>query len=77
MHGIALTHVQDLALGLVDLHEVRTGPPLKPVKDGIPSLQCVNHTTQLGVVCRFAEGALDPTMSLMKILNSADPDMDP
>ncbi|KAK4827673.1 hypothetical protein QYF61_020484 [Mycteria americana] len=63
--GVALTHVQDLALGLVEPHEVRMGPPLKPVKvplDGIPSLQCVDHTTQLGVVSKVAEGALDPTV---------------
>ena len=26
--GIAPTHVQDRALGLVELHEVHTGPPL-------------------------------------------------
>ncbi|GAB0192024.1 ras GTPase-activating protein 1-like [Grus japonensis] len=40
------------------------GPPVKPVKvplDGIPSLQCVDHTTQLGVA-KLAEGALDPTI---------------
>ncbi|KAK4819146.1 hypothetical protein QYF61_025826 [Mycteria americana] len=63
--GIAPTHVQDLALGLVELHEVRTGPPLKPVKvplDGIPSLQHVNCTTQLGVIGKLAEGALNPTV---------------
>ena len=63
--GIALTHVQDLALGLVELHEVHMGPPLQPVQvplDGIPSLQCVNHTTQLGVISRLAEGALNPTV---------------
>ncbi|KAK4818354.1 hypothetical protein QYF61_011451 [Mycteria americana] len=48
------TQVQDLALGVVEPHEV----PL----DGIPSLQCIDHTTQLGVVCRLAEGALDPTV---------------
>ncbi|CAM9935932.1 unnamed protein product, partial [Bubo scandiacus] len=30
--GIALTHVQDLAVGLLELHEVCTGPPLKPVQ---------------------------------------------
>ncbi|KAK4830184.1 hypothetical protein QYF61_008975 [Mycteria americana] len=56
--GIAPTQVQDLALGLVELHEVCTGPPLKPVKvplDGIPSLQRVDHTTQLGVVGKLAE----------------------
>ncbi|KAK4818497.1 hypothetical protein QYF61_014227 [Mycteria americana] len=63
--GIAATHVQDLALGLVELHEVHMGPPLKPVKvplDGIPSLQAVYCTTQLGVISKLAEGALDPTV---------------
>ncbi|GAB0180776.1 cAMP-dependent protein kinase inhibitor alpha [Grus japonensis] len=63
--GIAPTHVQDLALGLVELHEVHMGPPLKPVQvplDGIPSLRCVNCTTQLGVICKLAECALDPTV---------------
>ena len=65
--GIALTHMQDLALGPVELHEVCMGPPLKPVKvplDGIPSLQCVDCTTQLPVVGKFGEGALDPTVSV-------------
>jgi len=40
--GIVLTQMQDLALGLVELHEVHTGPPLKAVQvplDGIPSLR--------------------------------------
>jgi len=63
--GIALTHMQDLALGLVELHAVHAGPPLLPVKillNGIPSLQRVNHTTQLGVVDKLAEGALSPTV---------------
>jgi len=63
--GIAPTHVQDLALGLVALHVVHSGPPLQPVKvplDGVPSLQSVNPTTQLGVVSRLAEGALSPTV---------------
>ena len=44
---VALTHVQDLALALVEYHEVHTGPALKSVKvplDGIPSLQHVDHT---------------------------------
>ncbi|KAK4817241.1 hypothetical protein QYF61_005263 [Mycteria americana] len=62
--GIAPTHVQDLACGLVEVHEVCAGPPLKPVKvplDGIPSLQRVNRTTQLGVVGKLAEAALNPT----------------
>ncbi|KAK4827889.1 hypothetical protein QYF61_022312 [Mycteria americana] len=50
---------------LVELHEVRMRPPLKPVKvplDGIPSIQRVNRTTQLGVVSKLAEGALNSTV---------------
>ena len=63
--GIAPTHMQDLVLGLVEPHEVHTGPPFKPVKvllNGIPSLQRVNRTAQLGVIGRLAEGALNPTI---------------
>lgn len=32
--GIAPTQVQDLALGVVELHEVCIGPSLEPVKQG-------------------------------------------
>ncbi|GAB0186525.1 cAMP-dependent protein kinase inhibitor alpha [Grus japonensis] len=41
------------------------GPPLKPVKiplDGITSLQRVNRTTQLDVIGKLAEDALNPTV---------------
>jgi len=63
--GIAPAHVQDLALDLVEPCEVRTGPFLNPVKvplGDIFFLQCVNCTTQLGVVGKLAEGALSPTV---------------
>ena len=63
MFGIAPTHVQDLALGLVESHEVHASPSLMPVQvplDGIPSLQCVDHTTRLGVIGKLAEGVLNP-----------------
>ncbi|KAK4824943.1 hypothetical protein QYF61_021631, partial [Mycteria americana] len=66
--GVALTQVQDPALGLVEPHEVHMGPLLELVQvplDGILSLRHVNHTTQLGVVCKFAEGALDPTVCVI------------
>ncbi|PKU48586.1 hypothetical protein llap_1122 [Limosa lapponica baueri] len=62
--GIAVTQAQDLALGLLELHEIRTGPPLKPVQvplDSIPSLQHVGHATQPGVVSKLAEDSLNPT----------------
>jgi len=57
---IASTQVQDLILSLVALCEVYRGSLLKPVKiplDGIPSLKLLSCTTQLGVICKFAEGA--------------------
>ncbi|PKU42541.1 hypothetical protein llap_7164 [Limosa lapponica baueri] len=63
--GFAVTQVQDLALGLVELHKVRMGPHLKPVQaplDGMPSLQRVDQATQLGVIGKLAEGALSPAV---------------
>ncbi|KAK4822574.1 hypothetical protein QYF61_017160 [Mycteria americana] len=63
--GVAPAQVQDLQLGLDEPHKVHMGPLLKLVQvplNGIPSLRHVNHTTQLGVLCKFAEGALDPTV---------------
>ncbi|KAK4830182.1 hypothetical protein QYF61_008973 [Mycteria americana] len=66
--GVALTQVQDPALGLVEPHEVPIGPLLQLVQvplDGIPSLRGVNHTTQLGVICKLAEGALNPTVHVI------------
>ena len=75
---VAVTHVQDPALGLVEPHEVTTGPLLELVQvplNGILSFWRVSCTTH--VICKFAEGALDPTTSLMKILNSTGPNTDP
>ncbi|TRZ26218.1 hypothetical protein HGM15179_000830 [Zosterops borbonicus] len=63
--GVTPTHVQDLALGLVELYEVHTIPPLHPVKllfGGISSLQRVDCTTQLSVTRKLAEAALNPTV---------------
>jgi len=63
--GIAWTQTQDLARGLVELHEICMGPPLKPFKvplDGILSLQHVSRIPQLAVICKLTEGALNPTV---------------
>ncbi|KAK4816374.1 hypothetical protein QYF61_016278 [Mycteria americana] len=65
IQGVAPAQVQDLALGLVEPPEVHMGPLLELVQvplDGILSLRHVNNTTQLGVICKFAESALDPTV---------------
>ncbi|KAJ7411316.1 hypothetical protein WISP_103196 [Willisornis vidua] len=60
--GIALTQLQHLALELVELDEVFVGSVLKFIQvplDGIPSFCHINSTTQLCVICKFAEDALD------------------
>ena len=54
--GIVPAHVQGLAFGLVELHKVHNGPPLKSVQvplDGPPLLQHVDRTTQRGVVSKL------------------------
>ncbi|KAK4819472.1 LOW QUALITY PROTEIN: hypothetical protein QYF61_004698 [Mycteria americana] len=64
--GVALT--QNPALGLVEPHEVHTGPLLQLVQvplDDIPSFWRVNCTTQLGVICKLAEGALDLAVNVI------------
>lgn len=61
--GVFPTQVQDLAHSFVELQEVCTGSPLKPVQvlqDGIPF--SVNCATQLGVVGKLVETALNPTV---------------
>ena len=66
--GVAPTHVQDLALGLVEPHEVHTGALLKFVQvplDGIPFFWCVDCTIKLGVICKPAESALDLTVHII------------
>ncbi|KAJ7405119.1 hypothetical protein WISP_141794 [Willisornis vidua] len=65
---VAVTQVQDLALGLVEFPEVYTDPLLYLVQaplDGIPSIWCVNYTIQLGTLRKFAEGALNPTVNVI------------
>lgn len=52
------------------------GPLLELVQvslDAIPSFRWDNHTTQFGAILKFAEGALDPFVSLMKLLNNTGP----
>lgn len=42
---------------------------LKPIQvplDGIPSFCHINHTTHLGVICKLAEGALNPTIYVVE-----------
>ncbi|KAJ7412563.1 hypothetical protein WISP_95661 [Willisornis vidua] len=60
-----LEQVQNHALGLIELHEVLVGPLLKFVQvplEGNPSFCFVNCTTQLYVICKLGEDALNPTV---------------
>ncbi|PKU32521.1 serine-rich hypothetical protein [Limosa lapponica baueri] len=53
---------------LVEPHEIHMGSLFELVQvplDGIPSLKHINHTTQLGVIGKLAEGALDPTVCVI------------
>ena len=51
-------------MGQCEPHEVHMGPLLdgQVPFDGILPLRCVNSTTQLGVICKLAEGVLNSTM---------------
>ncbi|KAK4815422.1 hypothetical protein QYF61_001410 [Mycteria americana] len=67
LHGVAVAQVQDLALGLVKPHTIGLGPSIQPVQvplQSLPTLQQINTPTQLGVVCKPSEGALDPLVQI-------------
>lgn len=73
--GIALTQVQDLAFLVVELIKFASAHLSSQVSlDGIPSLQRVNHTAQLGVNSRLGERALIPLS--MSLLSSTGPSTD-
>ncbi|KAK4813607.1 LOW QUALITY PROTEIN: hypothetical protein QYF61_011953, partial [Mycteria americana] len=58
LHGVAVTQVQDLALGLVKPHTIDLGPSIQPVQvplQSLPTLKQINTPTQLGVVCKLTE----------------------
>ena len=45
------------------------GPLLQPVQvplDGLLSLQCIDCTSQLGVICKLAEGALNALICVIR-----------
>ncbi|KAK4811285.1 hypothetical protein QYF61_023337 [Mycteria americana] len=68
LHGVAVAQVQDLALGLVKPHTIHPSPSIQPVQvplQSLPTLQQINTPTQLGVVCKLTEGALDPFVQII------------
>ncbi|KAK4815221.1 hypothetical protein QYF61_022868 [Mycteria americana] len=68
LHGVAVTQVQDLALGLVGSHTIDLGPSIQPVQvplQSLPTLQQINTPAQLGVICKLTESALDPFVQII------------
>ncbi|KAK4820419.1 hypothetical protein QYF61_026255 [Mycteria americana] len=68
LHGVVVAQVQDLALSLVESHTIGLNPSIQPVQvplQSLPSLQQINTPTQLGVVCKLTEGALDPFIQII------------
>jgi len=66
--GVVATKVQDPALGLVEPHTIDLGPSIQPVQiplQSLPTLEQINTPTQLGVICRFTEGALNPLIQII------------
>ncbi|KAK4824657.1 hypothetical protein QYF61_017030 [Mycteria americana] len=68
LYGVAVAQVQDLALGLVKPHTTDLGPLIQPVQvplQSLPTLKQINTPTQLGVVCKLTEDALDPFVQII------------
>ncbi|KAK4822811.1 hypothetical protein QYF61_020094 [Mycteria americana] len=68
LHGVVVAQVQDLALGLVKPYTIDLGPSIQPVQvplQSLPTLQQINTPTQLGVICKLAESALDPFIQII------------
>ncbi|KAK4810577.1 hypothetical protein QYF61_007314 [Mycteria americana] len=68
LHGVVVVQVQDLALGLVEPHTIGPSPSIQPVQvplQSLPPLQQINTPTQLGVICKLPESALDPFVQII------------
>ncbi|KAK4815370.1 hypothetical protein QYF61_001358 [Mycteria americana] len=69
LHGVVVTQVHDLALGLVKPHTIDLGPSIQPVQiplQSLPTLEQIDTPAQLGVICKLTEGALN---SLIQIID--------
>ncbi|KAK4818594.1 hypothetical protein QYF61_015456 [Mycteria americana] len=68
LHGVVVAQVQDLALSLVKPHTIDLSPSIQPVQvplQSLPTLKQINTPTQLGVICKLTEGALDPLIQIV------------
>ena len=61
MYGVGVTKVQDLTLDLLKTHTIGLSSSIQPVQIPLsfPTLRQINISSQLGVICKLNEGALN------------------
>jgi len=67
LHGVVVNKVQDTTFGLVDPHTVGLIPLIQPVQiplQSLPTLKQIDTPTQLVVICKLTEGALNPLIQV-------------
>ncbi|RMC05203.1 hypothetical protein DUI87_18387 [Hirundo rustica rustica] len=68
LQGVAVTRVQDSALGLVEPLTTGLSPRIQPVQtplQSLPTLHKINAPAQLSVICELTEGALNPFIQII------------
>ncbi|KAJ7428117.1 hypothetical protein WISP_01863 [Willisornis vidua] len=68
LHGVVVAKVQEPAVGLVKLNTTGFGPSIQPVQvplQSLPTLQQIDNLLQCGVICKFANGRLDPLIQII------------
>ena len=68
MHGVIVTKVQDLALGLVESQTIGLSLMIQPIQiplKYLPNPRQINTSCQLGVMCKLTEGALNPFIQVI------------
>ncbi|KAK4813743.1 hypothetical protein QYF61_023679 [Mycteria americana] len=68
LHGVAVAQAWDPAFIPVEPHTAGLGPSIQPVQiplQSLPTLNQINTPTQLGVVCKLTEGALNPLVQII------------
>ena len=68
LHEVVVTQVQDSALGVIEPYTADIGPLTQPVQiplQSLPTIKQINTPTQLDVICKLSEGALDPLIQII------------
>ena len=72
MHRVIVIEVQDPALGLIEANASGLSPTIQPVQivlQGLPIARQVDTSSQLGVICKLTESALNPLIQIINILD--------